>query len=90
VAAAPPRSSWHGTGMTTSTGMMTRGSRSWHWAAHPGSQLSRRVKPDCRRTLLPSKREELFSCRVSNLAQTPTVNGRLMKTSGALLHPRMK
>jgi hypothetical protein len=37
-----------------------------------------------------SKREELFSCRVSNLAQTPTVNGRLMKTSGALLHPRMK
>jgi hypothetical protein len=44
VAAAPPRSSWHGTGMTTSAGMMTRGSRSWHWAAHPGSQLSRRVR----------------------------------------------
>jgi hypothetical protein len=31
-----------------------------------------------------------FLCRVSNFAQTPTGNGRWVRTSGALLHPRMK
>jgi hypothetical protein len=36
------------------------------------------------------RRLQLFSCRVSSFAQTPTVNGCWMKTSGALLHPRMK
>jgi hypothetical protein len=44
-----------------------------------------------RKTSFPgSDPGQLFLCRVSNFAQTPTVNGPWMKTSGALLHPRMK
>jgi hypothetical protein len=44
--------------------LMTRSSRSWHWAAHPGSQLSRRVREDNRtavgRCCRPSVKRAFF------------------------------